>query len=137
MAWGDQGMWHRSQRLPERQHFAFWVCLAQGNKIFGGKLLSSRRRRSSSRAAALLRLAASTIGRSDTALGAFYCRLSSRIGNQKAFTAAARTTLRLGVTYRDPGADAYEERHGTRVPANLHRRTKALGFALTPMPASH
>lgn len=62
------------------KHFTSWLCLAPGNKISGGKLLSSRTGRSSSRAAALLRLAATTIGRSVTALGAFYRRLSSRIG---------------------------------------------------------
>jgi hypothetical protein len=66
------------------KHFTSWLCLAPGNKISGGKLLSSKTRRSSSRAAALLRLAAVTIGRSDTALGAFYRRLSGRIGKQKA-----------------------------------------------------
>ncbi|MCC4300347.1 IS110 family transposase, partial [Aurantimonas coralicida] len=60
---------------PTAKHFTSWLCLAPGNKISGGKVLSSRTRRSSSRAAALLRLAATTIGRSDTALGAFYRRL--------------------------------------------------------------
>lgn len=81
-------------------------------------MLSSRTRRSSSRAAALLRLAATTIGRSDTALGAFYRRLSSRAGKAKAVTATARkiavlfyNTLRHGMTYRDPGADHYEEQY--------------------------
>ena len=125
---------------PSAKHFTSWLCLAPGNKISGGKLLSSRTRRSSSRAAALLRLAATTIGRSDTALGAFYRRLSSRIGKQKAVTATARkiavlfyNTLRFGMTYRDPGAAAYEERHRTRVLANLHRCAKSLGFTLTPM----
>jgi hypothetical protein len=59
---------------PSAKHFTSWLCLAPGNKISGGKVLSSRTRRSSSRAAALLRLAATTIGRSDTALGAFYRR---------------------------------------------------------------
>jgi len=41
-------------------------------------------------AAALQRLAAVTVGRTDTALGAFYKRLSSRIGKAKAVTATAR-----------------------------------------------
>ena len=110
------------------KHFTSWLCLAPGNKISGGKLLSSRTRRSSSRAAALLRLAATTIGRSDTALGAFYRRLSFRIGKQKAVTATARkiavlfyNAVRFGMTYRDPGAAAYEERHRSRVLANLQR----------------
>jgi transposase len=123
------------------KHFTSWLCLAPGNKISGGKLLSSRTRRSSSRAAALLRLAATTIGRSDTALGAFYRRLSFRIGKQKAVTATARkiavlfyNAVRFGMTYRDPGAAAYEERHRSRVLANLQRRAKTLGFALAPLP---
>ena len=126
---------------PSAKHFTSWLCLAPGNKISDGKLLSSRTRRSSSRATALLRLAATTIRRSDTSLEAFYRRLSSRIGKQKAVTATARkiavlfyNTLRFGMTYRDPGAAAHEERHRSRVLANLHRRAKSLGFALAPMP---
>lgn len=125
------------------KHFTSWLCLAPGNKVSGGKLLSSRTRRSSSRAAALLRLAATTIGRSDTALGAFYRRLSSRIGKQKAVTATARKiavlfykAIRFGMTYQDPGARAYEERHRSRVLANLQRRAKALGFDLAPSPSA-
>ena len=123
------------------KHFTSWLCLAPGNKISGGKLLSSRTRRSSSRAAALLRLAAVTIGRSDTALGAFYRRLSARIGKQKAVTATARkiavlfyNAIRHGMTYQDQGAAAYDERHRQRVLSNLQRRAKTLGYALAPVP---
>lgn len=126
---------------PSAKHFTSWLCLAPGNKVSGGKLLSSRTRRSSSRAAALLRLAATTVGRSDTALGAFYRRLSSRVGKQKAVTATARkiavlfyNTLRFGMTYRDPGAAAYDERHRTRVLAHLQRRARTLGYELSPAP---
>jgi transposase len=126
---------------PTAKHFTSWLCLAPGNKISGGKVLSSRTRRSSSRAAALLRLAATTIGRSDTALGAFYRRLSSRAGKAKAVTATARkiavlfyNTLRHGMTYKDPGADHYEEQYRSRVVANLKRRAKSLGFVVLPGP---
>lgn len=63
-------------RWPTAKHFTSWLFLSPGNKVSGGKLLSSRTRRTKNRAAALLRLAATTIGRSDTALGAFYRRLS-------------------------------------------------------------
>src|ERR1700684_987572 len=65
---------------PSAKHFTSWLCLAPSNKISGGKVLSSRTRRSGSRAAALLRLAAVSVGRTETALGAFYRRLSARIG---------------------------------------------------------
>ena len=75
---------------PSAKHFTSWLCLAPSNKISGGKVLSARTRRSGNRAAALLRLAATTVGRTDTALGAFYRRLSARVGKAKAVTATAR-----------------------------------------------
>ena len=99
--------------------------------------MSSRTRRTSNRAASLLRLAAVTVGRTDTALGAFYRRLSARVGKAKAVTATARkiavlfyNTLRHGITYADPGATYYEDRYKQRVLTNLQRRAKALGFVL-------
>ena len=102
-------------------------------------MLSSRTRRSGSRAAALLRLAAATVGRTDTALGAFYRRLSARIGKAKAVTATARkiavlfyNAVRYGMEYVDPGASFYETRYRARVIDNLHRRAKLFGFALHP-----
>lgn len=126
---------------PSAKHFTSWLCLAPGNKISGGRVLSSRTRRSSSRAAALLRLAATTIGRSDTALGAFYRRLAARAGKAKAVTATARkiavlfyNALRHGMSYKDPGAAHYEERYRSRVLGNLQRRAKAFGFVLSPAP---
>jgi transposase len=126
---------------PSAKHFTSWLCLAPGNKISGGKVLSSKTRRSSSRAAALLRLAATTVGRTDTALGAFYRRLSSRIGKSKAVTATARkiavlfyNALRHDMEYKDPGADHYDERYRARVVANLQRRARTLGYALERIP---
>ena len=130
---------------PSAKHFTSWLCLAPSNKISGGKVLSSRTRRSGSRAASLLRLAAVTIGRTDTALGAFYRRLSARAGKSKAVTATARkiatlfyNALRHGMDYVDPGASYYETRYRERVVKNLHRRAKAFGFILqaAEMPAA-
>jgi len=127
---------------PSPKHFTSWLCLAPSNKISGGKVLSSRTRRSGSRAAALLRLAAVTVGRTDTALGAFYRRLSARIGKAKAVTATARkiavlfyNAVRYGMEYVDPGASFYETRYRKRVVDNLHRRAKAFGFVLMPLEA--
>ena len=125
---------------PSAKHFTSWLALAPHNKISGGKVLSSRTRRTSNRVAALLRLAAVTVGRTDTALGAFYRRLSGRVGKAKAVTATARkiavlffNTLRHGMAYADPGASYYEERFKQRVLTNLHRRAKALGLVLQPV----
>lgn len=124
-------------RWATAKHFTSWLCLAPGNKISGGKVLSSKTRRSSSRVAAALRLAAATLGRGDTGLGAFYRRLSARVGKAKAVTATARklavlfyNALRYGMKYLDPGADYYEERYRNRVIDNLRRRAKAFGYSL-------
>lgn len=126
---------------PSAKHFTSWLCLAPCNKISGGKVLSSRTRRSGNRAAALLRLAAVTVGRTETALGAFYRRLSARIGKSKAVTATARkiavlfyNAVRYGTEYVDPGASAYEERYKARVINGLQRRAKIFGFTLQPVP---
>lgn len=130
-------------RWPTVKHFTSWLCLAPGSKISGGKVLSSRTRRSSNRAAALLRLAATTVGKTDTALGAFYRRLGGRIGKAKAITATARkiavlfyNTLRHGWQYADPGASYYEQRYRERTLANLRRRAQSLGYVLQEIPAS-
>lgn len=124
-------------KWPTEKHFTSWLSLAPGNKISGGRVLSSRTRRSSNRTAALLRLVAVTVGKTQTALGAFYRRLGARIGKAKAVTATARKlavlfyrALRLGMTYADPGAEYYEERYKRRVIDNLERRARSLGFEL-------
>lgn len=80
------------------------------------------------------------MGRTDTALGAFYRRLAARIGKAKAITATARkiavlfyNMLRHGMAYIDPGATYYEDLYRQRVLHNLQRRAKSLGFGLQPL----
>lgn len=127
----DMGKW------PSSKHFTSWLCLSPGNKISGGKVLASNTRKTKSRAATLLRIAAVNIGKTQTALGAFYRRLSARIGKAKAVTATARklavlfySLLRYGTSYLEPGADYYEQQYRQRVLRNLTRRAKGLGFDL-------
>jgi hypothetical protein len=76
-------------------------------------------------------------------LGAFYRRLSARVGKAKAVTATARkiavlfyNTLRHGMEYSDPGASHYEENYRRRVLTNLERRAKSFGYTLQPAPTS-
>jgi transposase len=143
------------RKWPTAKHFTSWLSLAPGNKISGGRLLSSKSRRSSNRAAALLRIAAVNVGRTQTALGAFYRRLAARTGKAKAVTATARklailfyNALRFGMAYVDPGPSYYEERYRQRVlqipPASrsgsrLHARRGArpsVSFLGKPRPGS-
>ena len=124
-------------RWPTEKHFTSWLTLAPCNRISGGRLLRSRTQPSANRAAAILRLAVMNLGRTDTALGAFYRRLAARIGKAKAITATARKlallvyrTLKGDLVYADPGADAYEAKDRARVLRRLRHRAENLGFAL-------
>src|SRR5881296_1642737 len=124
-------------RWPTEKHFTSWLTLAPRNKISGGRLLSSQTQPSANRAAAILRMAAMNLGRSDTALGAFYRRLAYRVGKAKAITATARKlailvyrTLKDRLVSHDPGAAAYDAHHRTRVLRRLRQRAATLGFAL-------
>jgi transposase len=125
------------RRWPTAQHFTSWLTLAPKNKVSGGRLLSSRTQPSANRAAAMLRLAATSLGRTQTALGAFYRRLATRIGKPQAVTATARKlailiyhVLKGDFVYRDPGADAYDAQQRARILRRLRQRADQLGFTL-------
>jgi transposase len=124
-------------RWPTEKHFTSWLTLAPHNKVSGGRRLSSKTQPSANRAAVILRMAAMNLGRTETALGAFYRRLAYRVGKAKAITATARKlailvyrTLKDGLLYQDPGAAAYDAQHRARVLRRLRQRAANLGFAL-------
>lgn len=124
-------------RWPTAKHFTSWLTLAPKNKISGGRLLSSRTQPSANRAAAILRMAAMSLGRTATALGAFYRRLAARRDKPRAITATARKlailvyrALKGELVYRDPGADHYHAAQRVRVLRSLRHRAEALGFEL-------
>ncbi len=130
-------------RWPTEKHFTSWLTLAPTNRVSGGRLLSSRTQPSANRAAALLRMVAMTLGRTQSALGAFSRRLASRVGKAKAVTATARKlailvyrSLKHGLVYQDPGAAAYDLHHKTRVLRRLRQRAAALGFGLVDLTPS-
>lgn len=129
------------RKWPSAKHFTSWLTLTPGNKISGGRLLSTKTRRSANRATGILRMVAVNIGKTQTALGAFYRRLAARIGKAKAVTATARklailfyNALRHGLAYVDPGVDYYEARYRERVVQSLHRRARQLGLQVIPAP---
>jgi hypothetical protein len=124
-------------RWATEKHFTSWLTLAPKHRVSGGRLLSSRTEPSANRAAVILRMAAMTLGRGQTALGAFYRRLSARIGKAQAMTATARKlailidrALKGELVYRDPGADAYDRQQRTRMLRRLRQRAATLGFDL-------
>jgi hypothetical protein len=127
-------------RWPTVKHFTSWLGLCPGSKITGGKVKSSRTKPSANRAAAALRLAANSLHRSDSALGAFFRRMKAKMGAPAAITATAHKLARLvysmlkhGTNYVDAGQDYYERQYQHRVMKNLAHRAKQLGYTLVEL----
>lgn len=127
----DLGRWKSSKQ------FASWLGLCPGNKVSGGKRLSGKSKRTGNYAASTLRMAASTLHHSHSALGAFFRRLKARIGAPKATTATAHklailifNMIRNQIEYIETGADYYEKQYRVRLVKNLSNRAKMLGFEL-------
>lgn len=124
-------------RWRSSKQFASWLGLCPGNKVSGGKKLGGKSKRTGNHAASTLCMAASTLYRSNSALGAFFRRLKSRLGAPKAITAAAHKLgviifemLRNGTEYNEVGQNYYEEQYRERLINNLSLRAKTLGFNL-------
>jgi hypothetical protein len=126
-------------RFASIKHFCSWLGLCPGTKISGGKVLSARTRRSANRVRQALKLAAMSLSRNDSALGAFYRRLCARMDKPRANTAVAHKLARMvyfmltrGEAFVDQGQRHYEEQQRQRSIAALRRRASALGFQITP-----
>nr|WP_242026504.1 transposase [Leptolyngbya sp. FACHB-17] len=83
-------------RFPSAQHFASWLGLCPGSNISGGKRKNSKTRPVASRAANAFRLAAMAAGKSNSAIGAFFRRLKTRLGTPKAITATVQNCINFG-----------------------------------------
>ncbi|CAG9166168.1 IS110 family transposase ISCARN20 [Cupriavidus pinatubonensis] len=66
-------------RFANVMHFCSWLGLCPGTKISGGKVMSARTQRSTNRVRQALKLAAMSLSRNRSALGAFYRRLCARM----------------------------------------------------------
>ena len=121
------------------KHFASWLGLCPGTKISGGKVLNNKTKRNPNRATQAFRMAAASLYRSQTALGAFYRRIKSRSGGKQAVTATAHKIARIyyamltqGTSYVELGQQAYEQRYKERRIDHLKVQAKSLGFQLVP-----
>ena len=129
-------------RFATVKHFCSWLGLCPGTKISGGKVLSANTKRSANRVRQTLKMAAMSLSRSNSALGAFYRRLCSRMDKPSANTATAHKLARMvyfmltrGEDFVDQGQQRYEEQQRQRSIAALKRRAAALGFDINPTPA--
>ena len=122
---------------PSENHFASWLKLSPQRDISGGKVIRHTRETSRNRVAAMLRMAATTLLRSDSYLGARYRALRTKLGAAKAVKAMARHLACLiyrlftkGQEWVDRGSQNFERKCEEREKAALQRKATALGLKL-------
>ena len=124
-------------RFATEKHFSSWLGLCPNHQITGGKIRRRRTRKVRHRAAQALRLAAQSLHKSKTALGAYYRRMRGRLGPAKAITATAHKLallvyrmLKYGRAYVEQGQQAYEKQYQQRTRQLLVKSAKQMGYAL-------
>jgi transposase len=130
--------------FPSEKHFISWLHLCPRTPISGGKPLKGKKNSlGASRVGASLRLAAVSLQRSPTALGAAYRRIARKKSAAVAVFAVARKLaqliyrlLRFDAAYVDIGAAAYEKQNHERRLAALTTNARDLGFQLVSIPAA-
>ena len=111
------------------------------NDKSGGKVLRRSSKKTQNRADTAFRIAAQSLSRSQSALGAFYRGMRAKHGSAKANKATAHKLARIFYhllkhqeAYVDPGESHYEQQYRERVIRNLKRRAARLG--MEPVPTS-
>lgn len=124
-------------RWKTEAHFASWLGLSPDNRISGDKVLSRGTKHVVNRAATALRMAATTLLKSQSYLGAQYRRLRTRLGAPKAITAMAHRLARLvyrmlkfGQEYVDKGTQYYEDRYRQQQIQFLQKKAAKLGLQI-------
>lgn len=124
-------------RFPTEKHFASWLGLCPDNRISGSKVLSCRTRRVINRLSDVLRMAATTLERSQSALGAYYRRMKAKLGAAEGITATAHKLARIlyrlikhGEEYVRQGMEDYERKHQQRQLSRLNKLAASLGYGL-------
>lgn len=124
--------------FPTADHFVSWQGLCPNPKISGGRVLRQGTRQVKHRVATLFRLAAQSLHRSHSALGAYYRRMRAKLGAPKAITATAHKIARIyyqlattRTLYDESIFAQNEELHQQRRLARLRREASELGFALS------
>jgi len=133
-------------KFPTEKHFASWLGLAPKHGITGGKTIANKKKNTmgSNRIASVLRMAALSLQRSKSALGAYLRRLARRKDGSVAIFATARKLstyiyrmLRYGQDYVDIGEKAYEMAFAKRRLARLKTALTSMGYDIVPKEAAN
>jgi len=127
--------------FPDEGHFVSYLRLAPNISISAGKKVPNKFKAvTCTRISNALRMAATTLRNSKTALGAYYRRISWRKGASVAVFVTARKLaqiiyrlVRYGQAYVDVGAEAYEKRFTKRRLISYTRALKEMGYKVEPL----
>jgi len=130
-------------RFKTEGHFVSWAGLTPCHDVSGGKVIRQRSRRVNNRVGNALRLAARSLFRSESYLGAKFRKLRARRGAPKAIKGMARyigclvyRILTHGQAWVDRGTKHFEEKNRQREITDLQRKATALGLHLLPVTAN-
>ena len=119
-------------RFPDERHFASYIGLAPSLGKSAGKNVRQKRCKNTSRVGRALRMAASTVYRSQTELGAFFRNVARQTDKKTAIKATARRMahmiyrgVKYGKEYIDRGAEEYEARLRERTVRTVNRLIKS------------
>jgi transposase len=126
-------------KFPTEKHFTSWLGLCPNHQQSHHTIKSRRVRKGNNRVAIAWRLAARSLHRSHSALGAFYRRMQSRLGPKGAITATAHKLARYvyamlkdGQADVSQGLEEYEAARRQRRERALRKKARALGYDLVP-----
>jgi transposase len=131
-------------RFPSAKHLASWAGMCPGNKESGGKRLSGKTRHGNSwLRQVLIEIAHVASKTKNTYLAAQYRRIAARRGKKRALIALGHTILVIiyhiltrHESYRELGANYFDELDRQRVEQRLVRRLERLGYTVNLQPAA-
>ena len=127
--------------FPKESSFVSWLRLCPRTAISGGKPVTKKQKGlGATRIAGVLRMAALSLARSHTALGAYFRRVARKNDGQVAIFATARKLavyiyrmLRFGQDYVDIGEKAYEHQFQQQRLRGITASAKSMGYQLVPI----
>lgn len=128
--------------FKDERNFVSWAGLTPNKDVSGGKVIRQSRKRVNNRVGNALRMAANSLHRSESYLGARFRKLKARRGAAKAIKGMARylgclvyRVLTHGQEWVDRGAKEFDQKYRQRQINELMRKAAELGVPLPPIPA--
>jgi len=130
--------------FPSAAHLCSWAGMCPGHNESAGKRRSGKTRNANPYLrTTLIQAGLAASHKKDSALRARYIRVKSHRGHKKAVVATGHQILEIayyvmrdGVTYRELGADYFQQRNRERAVRRHVRQLEALGYLVTVQPAA-